>query len=211
MKITKYPQSCFVLEKNSKRIIIDPGNFVAQSYAPEQLGKFEGILITHQHPDHADPGLITALTALNPCAVVANATVAEALGEGLVTRQISDGDAFDLAGFSIKAFNLMHGDMADGAPGPFNTGYIIDDVFFHPGDGIEVMNLTVPVAAVPIGGPDISPRDIYDFIKAIGAHTIIPMHYDYFKTDPDFIAAHGASIVPGVELRRLDNEQSIEL
>lgn len=211
MKITKYPQSCFVLEKASRRIIIDPGNFVAQSYTPEQLGKLEGVLITHQHADHADPDLIKSIVSAGTCEVVANPSVAESLGDDLVTHQVGDGDVFDLASFHIKTFNLMHGDMADGSPGPFNTGYIIDDVFFHPGDGIEVMNLTVPVSAVPIGGPDISPRDIYDFIKAIGAHTIIPMHYDYFKTDPDFIAAHGASIVPGVQLQRLDNEQSIEL
>lgn len=197
-----------MLEKAGKRIAIDLGNFAAQSVDPSQLGTLEAVLLTHQHADHADKDFIA--TVMNGGAVYANSAVQTVLGD-VVTKVVSDGDDFTVAGFRVKVFELMHVDMADGTPGPQNTGYVIDDMFFHPGDGIEVIGLTVPVAAVPIGGPDISPRDVYDFIKAVGAKTVIPMHYDYFKTDPDFIARHGAAIVPGVSIQRLDNGQSFEI
>ena len=32
MKITKYPQSCLLIEHNDKRLIIDPGSLVSQRY-----------------------------------------------------------------------------------------------------------------------------------------------------------------------------------
>lgn len=209
MKITKFPQSCFVLEKSGKRIAIDVGNFAAQSVDPAQFGTLEAVLLTHEHADHADKDFIMSILH-GRGEVVANASVKDALGE-VVSKVVADGDEIELGGFKIKAVELMHSDMADGTVGPINTGYIIDDIFFHPGDATEVIGLTVPVAAVPIGGPDISPRDVYDFIKAIGAKTVIPMHYDYFKTDPDFIARHGASIVPDVDIHRLENGQSFEI
>ena len=52
---------------------------------------------------------------------------------------------------------------------------------------MEVSNLNVD-RAVPIAGPDISPHDVYQFIKNLGCRTVIPIHYDYFPGDPHFIA-----------------------
>jgi L-ascorbate metabolism protein UlaG (beta-lactamase superfamily) len=54
MKITKYPQSCLLLEKNGQRIVIDPGKFFAEKYSFAELGEISAVLYTHRHGDHLD-------------------------------------------------------------------------------------------------------------------------------------------------------------
>lgn len=185
MKVTKYPQSCLILELDGKRLAIDPGSFVAQKYKASDLLPLDGILITHEHPDHADPQLIKGLVDQTPIPVIANQSTAKLLGD-VVTKIISDGEETEVGGFKISARELPHVAMVDGAPGPQNTGYVINGAFFHPGDGISIDNLKVSSAAVPIAGPDISPRDIHHFISQLGCSVVIPIHYDLFPADPEF-------------------------
>jgi len=52
MKITKYPQSCLMVETNSKRILIDAGGLKYQNKFLEEWQKADIILITHKHGDH---------------------------------------------------------------------------------------------------------------------------------------------------------------
>lgn len=188
MNITKYPQSCFILEKNGERIIIDPGNFVAEKYKIEDLPEVEGILITHRHADHLYPPLIQALSRGGTVPIIANQDVAEFLGDGIVTNIVRDGEELGVAGFTVKAYERAHVLLPDGGEGPQNTGFMVDNTFFHGGDTADVQGITAKVAAIPIAGPDISPRDAFRMAQEIGAETIIPMHYNYFIADPDFFA-----------------------
>ncbi|HUD81657.1 MAG TPA: MBL fold metallo-hydrolase [Patescibacteria group bacterium] len=210
MKVTKYPQSCLIIEKDGKRIIIDPGSLVSPKYRAEDLFPAEAILITHEHADHADPALIDDLTRGGQMIVVGNQSTSKAFG-GIVTKVVSDGEKFEIAGFSITARELPHVAMVDGSAGPQNTGYLIDDVFFHSGDGIKIDNLTVNAVAAPIAGPDISPRDVFSFVKSLGCDTVIPVHYDYFSADPNFFAKLLAPVKPGIKIIVLADEQSVEL
>ncbi len=187
MKVTKYPQSCLVIEDNSKRLIIDPGSFVSAKYKVTDLLPVDGILITHEHADHADPALLQALVGQAQTPVVSNQGTRDTLGE-VVSQVVKDQEEFELAGFKIKARELPHCLMVDGSPGPQNTGFVIDSVFFHPGDGIAIEDLKVDKAAVPIVGPDISPHDVHSFIRQVGCSKVIPIHYDYFPNDPEFMA-----------------------
>jgi L-ascorbate metabolism protein UlaG (beta-lactamase superfamily) len=185
MKVTKYPQSCLILEQDGKRILIDPGSFVSQKYKASDLGSVDGILITHEHQDHVDPELLKEIVGDSSIPVVANQSSAKLLGD-IVTKIVNDEDELEVAGFKITARELDHCDMVDGTPGPQNTGYVVNGAFFHPGDGISIENLTVNSTAVPIAGPDISPKDVHQFIKQVGCKVVIPIHYDGFPADPEF-------------------------
>lgn len=186
MKITKYPQSCLLIESNNTRIIIDPGSFVAAKYQAELFGPIDAILITHEHADHAHAQLIAALK-VGATKVYANRSTQVLLGN-IVTDIASDGVTFEVGSLKIQARDLPHVDMVDGTPGPQNTGYIIDGILFHPGDGIKIDDVTVPVGALPIAGPDISPRQAFDLARSIGCRVVIPIHYDYFLEDPSVLA-----------------------
>ena len=61
MRVTKYPQSCLVVETDGVRLLIDPGVFVTASYEPDDLGEIDAVLYTHRHADHVDPELATRL------------------------------------------------------------------------------------------------------------------------------------------------------
>ena len=52
MKITKYHQSCLMIETNNKRILIDAGSLKYQDKFLEEWRKADIILITHKHGDH---------------------------------------------------------------------------------------------------------------------------------------------------------------
>ena len=52
MKITKYPQSCLMIETNNKRILVDAGGLKYQDRFLEEWKKADVILITHKHGDH---------------------------------------------------------------------------------------------------------------------------------------------------------------
>ncbi len=206
MKVTKYPQSCLVLEKSSKKIIIDPGSFVSGKYKAEELLPVDLILITHEHIDHIDPKFLDELLASKKVPVVANTSTAKLLSDK-VTNIIEDGQTLNIEGFEITAKELPHVLMTDGSEGPQNTGFVIDKAFFHAGDGIKLANFTVQTAAIPIAGPDISPKDVSDFIKQLGCKIVIPIHYDYYTANPAIID----SMVPGIKTIVLANGESTEL
>lgn len=210
MKVTKYPQSCLVIEQSGKRLVIDPGALVSDKFSAQDLLPVDAILITHEHEDHADPDLIHDLIANRSVPVIANQSAKNLLGD-LVTQVVSDNEAFEAAGIKVTARELPHCLMVDGSAGPQNTGYVVDGVFFHAGDGIKLENLQVEAAAIPIAGPDISARDVFDFIKQLRCQTVVPIHYDYFLEDPQLLEDIGKGEVPDVKFVVLGNGQSTEL
>jgi len=186
MRITKYPQSCLLVESDSTRILIDPGSFVAEKYSAEQFGPIDAILLTHEHNDHAHAQLVGALK-VGAVKVYANASTKALLGD-VVTDLVTEGTQFTVGSMQITARELPHVAMIDGSAGPQNTGYVIDGVLFHPGDGVKIDDVSAAVGAIPIAGPDVSPRDAFELATSIGCKVMIPIHYDYFQENPDVIA-----------------------
>jgi L-ascorbate metabolism protein UlaG (beta-lactamase superfamily) len=210
MKVTKYPQSCLAVEENGRRIVIDPGSLVMPRYGAEDLWPLDAILITHQHADHADPTLIKALLSKGRVPVIANESTAKVLGD-LVSQIVHDNESFVVADFPITARELPHCLMPSGEKGPQNTGYIIADTLFHAGDGIAIDGLTVQTAALPVVGPDISTKDVFEFIKQLGCQTVVPMHYDTFAVNIDLLCKFAKEIVPDVHMLVLENGATAEV
>jgi L-ascorbate metabolism protein UlaG (beta-lactamase superfamily) len=210
MKITKYPQSCLVIEKDGSRLVIDPGSFVADKYNVQDLLPADGVLITHEHSDHVNTELIKGFIAAGT-QVVANTGTYEVLGETLVTKVVEDGEAFDIAGFAVTARELPHVALIGDRPVPQNTGYVIDGVFFHPGDGIKLDGLTVDGAAIPIAGPDVSPKDAYDFAMDLKCTDVVPIHYNHFVGDPVLFASIAESMGAPFKVHPLADGESVDL
>ena len=185
MKVTKYPQSCLVLEHEDTRLLIDPGNLAMDAYNLEDFGDLDAVLYTHRHADHFDQRHVDAIHDRG-IEMIANADVCGLL-DGRA-REVADGDRFEVAGLEVSAHDLPHVEMVDGSAGPPNTGYVVEGTFFHPGDGIALDGLQVETLALPIVGPSISFRDAYRFTQQTGASRVIPIHYDMFTADPDLFA-----------------------
>lgn len=210
MKVTKYPQSCLIIEQNGHRLGIDPGALVSAKYKAADLLPLDAILITHEHEDHVDQALLRELIGDGSIPVYANQSTKNLLGD-LVTQTVEDGETFEAAGMKVVARELPHCLMVDGSAGPQNTGYVIESVFFHAGDGIALDGLHVESAAIPIAGPDISARDVFDFIKQLRCQTVVPIHYDYFLENPRLLSSMAAGVAPDVKFVVLDHGQTAEL
>lgn len=209
MKITKYPQSCFLLEKDGRRILIDFGDVAMPKYPLAHFGSIEAVLYTHKHPDHCDVEGAGEI-AVRGIPMFGNASVVETIGKDRVT-EVRHGESFTIAGFKIEPFDLPHFRAIDGSEGPSNTGYIIDSHFFHPGDGIHAEGLRIAHLAAPIIGSDISFRDVFTFAEMLGAEKLIPMHYDVYGADPKYYQKRHVKANGRAEVIVLKDEESIEL
>lgn len=210
MRVAKYPQSHLVISNDSSKIIIDPGMITFKSgFKVEDFQEANAYLFTHTHPDHLDPATVKAVVGGKPC--FGNADVANALqGLGINCTAVSDGQEFEAGGFKVKAVNLAHCAMQDGSPVPPNTGFVIEGVLFHPGDGDHApQGLTSPNVALPIAGPTITLDGALQFAKDVQAKMVIPIHNDYFKNDPEQFSQMAQQA--GIEVRILTPGQTTEI
>lgn len=210
MKVTRYPQSCLVLEKDGHKIVIDPGGLFAASHSVNELDGVEAVLYTHEHADHYDPGTANALREKG-VPIYCNAATADVIHTKGACTVVENSQEFEVAGFKVVPYDLPHSLLTDGSEGPQNTGYFVDGVFFHPGDGKELAGLQAESMALPIAGPDISPLDAFNFAKQLGVKVAIPVHYDYFKEDPHILQTMAKHMNAPFELRVLADGESTDL
>lgn len=203
MKITRYFQSCLLIEIKETRILIDPSG----QDKDKDFGRLDAVFYTHEHSDHFDAAMAQDFVEQGIAPVYANASTANYIRASKTV--VKDGQEYKVNGLKIKAIELPHCLMVDGSEGPQNTGYLVNGQLFHPGDGKELAGLKVKTLAAPLNGPDISPHDAFAFGKQVQAQNLIPIHYDYLGGNPDFFARTAEA--QGMKTHSLDLGESIEL
>ncbi len=215
MKITKFPQSHLVIEKDGKKLIIDPGLLSEkEGFDPILFKDADAYLVTHQHADHLDPD--NAKKIIQDAPVYGNADVVTKLTElgvetGIVVEHL---EKFDAAGFQIQAVELPHFPLPNGNPVPPNTGFLIDGIFFHSGDGQKLLEEGIHSenAALALGMPMVSPESVENvkaMLTKLQAKVYIPIHYSARPADPH--ESKPQIEQTGVEVKILGNNESLEL
>ncbi|HEX5456066.1 MAG TPA: MBL fold metallo-hydrolase [Candidatus Saccharimonadales bacterium] len=208
MKITRYEQSCMLLELDGTRILIDPGaRPFAENRSVEDLGDINAIFFTHEHADHFDKDIAEKYSSQMP--VYVNESTSKQMAGS--PKIIKDGDTVSVGGFQVQARELPHCLMPDGSEGPQNTGYLVNNEFFHPGDGIELPGLKVKYLALPIIGPDVSPKDAFMFVRDTGAEKAIAIHYDVFGVNAEIYKGFSKRYNQPFEILTLTVGESTEL
>jgi len=193
MQITKYPQSCFLIETKNKRIIIDPGNMV-KTHMPEfdinSWQNIDAVLLTHKHSDHVDADLIKEIKKLNPqVRIYANAEVVEILQtKGVEANLVKKNDILNFDEIKVEVTPALHGFiylMKGGGYPKENVGYIIDDGehrVYHTSDTIMFEHsLKADIVLVPICGHNVvlEPTSAIEFVDSdMQANLMIPCHYE---------------------------------
>lgn len=175
MTITKYGHCCLLIEIAGKRILTDPGVF---STGYETLSDIDIILITHEHADHCHTEAITGLLEKNPEAVVvSNGSVARLLIQsGIDTHVLEGRESATILDLLIEAFDGAHEEIFESYGIVQNTGYLIDNTFFYPGDAYTVPDKKIAVLALPVAGPWCKVADAIRFGIATNPKTTLPVH-----------------------------------
>lgn len=176
MEITKHTHATVVLSKGDTSLVIDPGAYTPNS--AEVIADTTAVLITHDHPDHFDAGILNAaLAAQADLRVWAPASVVEALDshDGRVVA-VSAGDVFQAAGFEVAVLGESHAPIHPDMPRMDNVGYVVDSTVYHPGDSYVVPEAAIDVLLVPTSGPWAKLDEAIDFVRSVKPTRALQIH-----------------------------------
>lgn len=176
MKLTHFGHASVLVEtENGRRALLDPGTY---SSGFEALSDIDLLLLTHAHPDHVDAERFGAIRDANPGAVLVANDEAAALAndERSGDKRVSGDEAFEIAGIRVQPTGAVHAAIHPKLPPLANTGFVLDDSVWHPGDAFDATPRHVDVLLLPVGGPWMKVSEAIDFAAAVAPRVIIPIH-----------------------------------
>lgn len=214
MKITKFAHSCLLIEVDGTKILTDLGSWNPE--VPDVSG-LDAVLITHEHQDHFDIEKLKALLAQNEdVKVITHVAVGEKLREaGIDYQNIEPGERIEVKGVSVESCGSDHAIIYGTTPPCRNTGYLIADKFYIPGDALhDTPSKQIEILALPTGGPWMKVAEAIDYAKSLSPKVVIPIHDAIYTEEvrsssiPRWI---GAPIeAAGIKFVNMDNGSSEE-
>lgn len=173
MQLTKYEHACFSVEKDEKILVIDPGEFSTDFLAPEHV---VGVIITHEHPDHFDIETVSSIIDKNPEAIILAPDSITSLIESYETKTISSGESIQIGPFSLEFFGENHAIIHQSIDTVANTGVLINDILYYPGDSFVLPNRPVDTLALPVSAPWLKISEAMDFLTIVNPRFAFPTH-----------------------------------
>ena len=175
MRITKFGQCCLLIEEKGLRIITDPGNY---SVAQNEVENVDIILITHEHQDHFHVDSIKKIIARNPkVKIISNSAVGALLAkENIPFTLVADGDESTEKGVLIEGMGRDHAIIWGDFGKCENTGYMVANKLFYPGDSFYNPKRSVDTLALPVAGPWMKISEAIDYLLAVKPKKAFPVH-----------------------------------
>lgn len=217
MKITKFPQSCVLVETKGKKILIDPGNLkYKEEYFPI-WSNVDLILITHKHPDHCHAEV---LEKLGQTIKIYSTQEVQNAYQALPINVVKENDVLELDTIKIEVVHAIHGYqplLKGGKEIDENVGYIIDDGqnrLYTTSDTICFPNdYKADILCVPVTGHGVtmSAFEVALYAKEVGAVLTLPIHMDNPAFPPDFKFIEEMFSKYETEYEILENDETIEI
>jgi L-ascorbate metabolism protein UlaG (beta-lactamase superfamily) len=175
MRLIKYGHACVRLESDAGALVIDPGMFSER----EALSGADAVLVTHEHMDHLLVDAVVDEHAQRPgLRVFTHADVAPKLDAiASAVTAVAPGDAFEAAGFRVRAVGGIHAEIHADIPRVANLGYLVDELVYHPGDSLHVPeDTTVDTLLAPISGPWLKSGEVINFLRAVAPRQALAIH-----------------------------------
>lgn len=174
MKITKYEHACLAVELGDRKLIIDPGVF---SPSCIDYNNVDGVVVTHVHPDHFDPTKLRSIIQQNPEATIFTVqTVADELSGELACTVVADRQKLSAGPFVLEFFGTNHAVIHESIPLTKNTGVMVNNILYYPGDALTLPDKPVNILAVPASAPWLKMAEAMDFIVAVKPNRAFPTH-----------------------------------
>ncbi len=197
MKITRYAQSCFLIEVKGKRILIDPGYLQFNDYLlKHDWANIDILLITHKHQDHIHVDAVRQILRDDKTQLFTSKEVAKVHKE-FTSNVVEEGDKISFEDFRIEVTPAFHGFLPTlkGKEVHEGLGFIIDDGdkrVYLTGDTICFDNFrkaNVVIAPVSGRGLVMGPYEAALFAKECGAELLIPCHMDNpkYPVNPEIV------------------------
>jgi L-ascorbate metabolism protein UlaG (beta-lactamase superfamily) len=182
MQIAHLGHAAVLVQTDGARILLDPGHFTGHWHGTPDL---DAVLITHIHPDHADPEKLPELMSVNPGAkLLVEPSITEAMKDGkfpdLPATPFGAGDQTVIGDLLISGVGGRHAVIHTDLERIGNVGFVISSegqpTLFHPGDSYEAVPNGIDVLAIPSYGPWAAIKETVDFVRAVGALEGFPIH-----------------------------------
>ena len=213
MELTHFGHSCLLASfPDDDRYLFDPGNF---SHGFEGITGLSAILITHQHPDHADPQRLPALVEANPQAVLyADPQTAAQLGPPW--QAVHVGDQLSVGGLAIRGVGGRHAVIHPEIPVIDNISYLVGDTehparLMHPGDALFVPDEPIDVLATPAAAPWMKISEAVDYLRAVAPTHAVPIHQGVVAPEARGIYYGRLTEMTDTDFRVLPEERAISL
>ena len=210
MELTHFGHSCLHAEFGATALLFDPGTF---SHGFEGITGLSAILITHQHPDHADPNRLPALVAANPgAALYADPQTAAQLGGDW--RAVQVGDVLEVDGLTIRGVGGRHAVIHPEIPVIDNISYLVGDAghparLMHPGDALFVPDEDVEVLATPAAAPWMKISEAVEYLRAVAPRHAVPIHQGIIAPEARGIFYGRLAEMCDTDFRILPEENSV--
>lgn len=173
MRLTKLEHACLVLEKDGRKLVVDPGSFTSPLV---DLHDVDAVVVTHEHPDHWTPDQLAHLRETNPDVVVYGPQGVADAAEGFDVHVVTDGDAVEAGPFALTFHGTRHAVIHESIPVIDNVGVMVDGSLFYPGDQFTVPSVPVETLATPVGAPWLKVSEVIDYVAAVAPTLAFPTH-----------------------------------
>ena len=217
MKITKFPQSCLLIETKERKILIDPGTLKYKEEYFDIWNNVDIILITHKHPDHCNTEV---LEKINKNIKIYSTQEVQDANKNLNINIVKENDVIELDKIKIEVVHAIHGyqPLLKGDKEIHeNVGYIVDDGenrLYTTSDTICFKNdYKADILCIPVTGHGLtmSAFEAALYAKEVGATLTIPIHMDNPAFPPDFKYIEEMFNKYEVEYEILENDETIEV
>lgn len=225
-KITWFGHAAFKVETSQASVLIDPFFAPGIGLKPEDAGKPDLILISHDHGDHVGSAVeIARRTGAVVGCMVGTAQVL--VSKGIPASQIFNGIGFNIGGtLECKGISAVMTQAFHSSDSGFPAGYVITMpdglVLYHAGDtGIfSSMKLLAKIygirlALLPIGGIfTMDANQAAWACKLLGCPQVIPMHWGtmpMLAQNPNEFKQKLGEIAPACECLSIKPGESLEV
>ena len=204
MRLTKYTHAAVTLERDGRRLLVDPGIWVED----EAFEGVDDVLVTHEHVDHLDVERVTRAASRNSPFIVRGPSAAvdqlTALGDAAVA--VAPGESFSVAGFAVTVVGGEHAEIYPAIPRIANVGYLVDGSVYHPGDSFFVPPEPVATLLVPTSAPWLKLAEAIDFVRAVEPERAFSIHDGITNARGDalvdrLLGAHAGHRLPSARRR----------